>query len=338
MSPWRRAGLTVLVMCLCMSLFLGFRYVRAHGAFESVDLATPGLCRPIAKGLIAQDLEIDPTHNLILVSGTKQGSGDGLYRLKLDDPAAPPVKLAGTSADFHPAGISLYRGPDGAETLMTINHHSAGAEAVDIFSLSFDGETPKLAEQIMVRGRLLVSPHDLAAVSSDRFYLANDHVTEGALGRFAEDYLLWPHDDVLLFSGTGLRIAVQRIASARGALVTPDGRFLYVTTANDRRLLAFNIEPFTGNLSELGALDLPAQLGDMSRDPKGNLLIAGSAKPGSAQVFRVHLGQDGVPQSFDTVFSDDGRLLKGASSAAAQDGHLFVVSSADDHIVECAMN
>jgi hypothetical protein len=337
MNPWRRAGLTVLGVCLCLSLFFGFRYVRVHGAFESVDLITPGLCRPIAKGLIAQDLEIDPTHNVILVSGTRQGSGDGLYRLKLDDPAAAPVKLAGTSADFHPAGISLYRGPDGSETLMTINHHSAGSEAVDVFTLTFDGETPKLAEQIMVRGRLLVSPHDLAAVSSDRFYLANDHVTENAFARFAEDYLLWPHDDVLLFSGTGLRIAVQRIASARGALVTPDGRFLYVTTANDRRLLAFNIEPFTGNLSELGSLALPAQLGDISRDGQGNLIIAGSIKPGAAQVFRVALGRDGVPQSFDTVFSDDGRTLKGADSAVVQGGHLFVASAGDDHMLECAM-
>jgi hypothetical protein len=338
MNSWRRAGLTVLGVCLCLALFFGLRYARVRGAFESVDLMTPGLCRPIAKGLVAQDLEIDPAHDMIVVSGTKQGSGDGLYRLKLSDPASAPVKLGGTSADFHPAGISLYRGPDGSETLMTINHHSAGAEAVDVFALSFDGETPKLAEQIMVRGRLLVSPHDLAAVSSDRFYLTNDHVAENELASFAEDYLFWPHDDVLLFSGTGLRIAVQRIASARGTLVTPDGRFLYVTTANDRRLLAFNIEPFTGNLSELGSLALPAQLGDISRDAQGNLIIAGSTKPGSAQVFRVHLGGDGVPQSFDKLFSDDGHILKGASSAVVQGGHLFIVSASDDHMLECAVN
>ena len=221
---------------------------------------------------------------------------------------------------------------------MTINHHSAGAEAVDVFALSFDGDTPKLAEQIMVRGRLLVSPHDLTAVSPDRFYLANDHVAENALGRFAEDYLFWPHDDVLLFSGTGLRVAVQRLASTRGALVTPDGRFLYVTTANDRRLLAFNVEPFTGNLSELGSLALPAQLGDISRDAQGNLIIAGSTKPGSAQVFRVRLGQGGVPQSFDTLFSDDGHTLNGADAAMVQGGHLFLVSAGDDHMLECAMN
>jgi len=31
------------------------------------------------------------------------------------------------------------------------------------------------------------------AVAPDRFYVTNDHVTKTALGRFAEDYLLWPH-------------------------------------------------------------------------------------------------------------------------------------------------
>ena len=55
----------------------------------------------------------------------------------------------------------------------------------------------------------------------DQFYVTNDHVTQTALGRFAEDYLLWPHADVLFFNGTGFRIAVQRIAFPNGVLVTP---------------------------------------------------------------------------------------------------------------------
>ena len=63
MNSWRRAVLTVLGFGLCLSLFFGFRYARVHGAFESIDPVTPGLCRAIAKGLIAQDLEIDPAHN-----------------------------------------------------------------------------------------------------------------------------------------------------------------------------------------------------------------------------------------------------------------------------------
>ena len=49
----------------------------------------------------------------------------------------------------------------------------------------------------------------------------------GALGRFAEDYLLWPHADVLLYNGMGFRIAVQRIAFPNGILA--QGGFLYVT-------------------------------------------------------------------------------------------------------------
>ena len=47
-------------------------------------------------------------------------------------------------------------------------------------------------------------------------------------GRFAEDYLLWPHADVLYFNGTSFRIAVQRMAFPNGVCVTPDGTHLYV--------------------------------------------------------------------------------------------------------------
>ena len=48
----------------------------------------------------------------------------------------------------------------------------------------------------------------------------------------------------------------------------------------------------------------------MSVDNQGNLIVAGQSKPGASQVFRVKLGPDGVPLSYQTVFSDDGHTLK----------------------------
>ncbi len=134
---------------------------------------------------------------------------------------------------------------------------------------------PKLSPRSSVGGGLLVSPNDLFAVAPDRFYVTNDHVTKTALGRFAEDYLLWPHADLLYFNGTSFRISVQRMAFPNGVYVSPDGSHLYVALSNERRLIAFSREPFFGNLTEIGSLSLPARPDNISADAQGRLIIAG---------------------------------------------------------------
>ena len=153
-------------------------------------------------------------------------------------PRRRAVKLAGTPPDFHPHGISLFRDDDGSETLMAMDHKPNGRQMIETYNVSFDGETPKLASRPRSRAGLLVSPNDLAAVGARHFYVTNDHVTTGAPGRFAEDYLLWPHADVLAFNGTGFRIAAQRMALPNGVLAR--GELLYVTAMNERQLLAFS--------------------------------------------------------------------------------------------------
>ena len=58
-------------------------------------------------------------------------------------------------------------------------------------------------------------------------------------GRFAEDYLLWPHADVLAFNGTEFphRRPAHRLSQRRLGQVR---ELLYVTAMNERQLLAFS--------------------------------------------------------------------------------------------------
>jgi arylesterase/paraoxonase len=340
-SPYAKSGLTWAGVIAGLVLFFVIRYEIVQGAFTAIPATAPGVCRAVAAGIQGpEDFEIDAPHNAIFVSSLNRqaktpnsDSHDGLYLLKLDDPAAAPVKLAGAPPDFHPHGISLYRDPDGSETLMAVDHKSNGRQTVEIFRLDFSGGAPKLIPQSTIQSGLLISPNDLAAIAPDKFYVTNDHVTRGRWGRFAEDYLIWPHADVLLFNGTGFRIAAQRIALPNGAVTR--GAFLYVTAMNERRVLALSREDFTGNLNQVGALSIPARLDNISVDARGDLIVAGQAKPGTAQVFRVRLGQDGVPQSYQTIFSDDGHQLNGASAAAIYGGHLFIGSARDSKMLEC---
>lgn len=351
MSPYAKSALTFLAVGGAVALFFVVRWDLAAGYFSHFDPISPAACRVLASVPGPEDFEIDTAHKVMLISATdrhaaKPAASDGIYFVKLDAPGAP-VRLAGTPPDFHPHGISLYQGP-GEETLFVVNHHANGRSSVETFGVSYADGTPTLAPLSTVAGGLLVSPNDIVAVNPSQFYVTNDHVTRTALGRFAEDYLLWPHADVLYFNGSAFHIAIQRIAFPNGVLVTPDGSHLYVTATNERRLLAFSLETFTGNLAEIGSLSLPARPDNISRAPNGDLIIAAhpsltqvhafqrdASKPSPSVVFRVHLGANGAPQSYDTIFADDGQEIGASSSAAIRDGHLFIGSVLDKKILDC---
>jgi arylesterase/paraoxonase len=351
-----RSGATWLAVLLVVVAFFVIRWLTAAGVFTSVTPLSPNICQPIARLQGPEDFEVDAAHDAIIVSSTNRRAPkaapdprDGLYVLKLSDPRAAPVKLtAGVPKDFHPHGISLYRAPNGDEILMAINHHSSGTHAVEIFGLSYENGAAKLVPHASIAGGLLVSPNDLFAVGPDRFYVTNDHATKTALGRFAEDYLIWPQADLLYFDGTSFRISVQRMAFPNGIYVAPDGTHLYVTLAGERRIIAFSREPFFGSLKEIGSLSIPAQLDNISADAQGRLIVAGHpsllgdsrfrrdpASPSPSEVFRVTLDKDGVPTGYETIFADPGRLI-GASSTAAMVGKWLLISSVlDDKMLEC---
>ncbi len=360
MRPLARSGMTWLSVLLVLTAFFGIRWVTAAGVFTSVSKISPNICQPIARLQGPEDFEVDAAHDAIIVSSTNRRAPkdapdprDGLYVLKLSDPGAAPVKLTdGVPKDFHPHGISLYRAPNGDETLMVINHHRAGTHSVEIFGLSYENGAARLVPHSSIAGGLLVSPNDLFAVGPDRFYVTNDHVTKpGSFGRFAEDYLIWPHADLLYFNGTNFRISVQRMAFPNGVYVSPDGAHLYVALTNERRILAFSREPYFGSLKEVGSLSIPSRLDNISADAQGRLIVAGHpslladngfradpAKPSPSQVFRVSLDKDGIPTGYETIFADEGRLI-GASSVAAMAGQRLLIGSVlDDKILECRSN
>ena len=331
-----KALLTWMAVFAVLAAGFAIRYARVQGIFTSITPVLPSNCRTIASGLSGvSDFEIDALHDALLISAAGAANTQGgIYFLKLADLGAAPAKLVGVPASFHPGGVSLFRSTDGA-SLTVIDHRLGGRSIIEGYTVVSDGQTAKLAAQTAVQARSLVSPSSITVTAPDRFYVANDHVTTGTLGRFAEDYLLWPHADVIFSGDRGLRIAAQRIAFPSGILARRGN--LYVAASNERRIIALGIEEFTGNLSEIGSLALPARLGHISMDASGNLIVAGQSKPGSAQVFRVRLDDKGVPVSFETIFSDDGHTLKGASAAALWNGQLFISAAADSKMLACPL-
>jgi hypothetical protein len=340
MNALGKSALTWLVVLAGVGLVFAGRYVWVQGWLNSINPVAPGICRAVATGLKdPADLAADQTHNALFVAAVNRQAAppysdkqDGIYLLKLDDPAAPAVKLAGPPPDFHPFSITLFRADDGTETLIAVDRKTNGRNLIETFTVSFDGAVPKLSPQTAIQGGLLVSPNGLAAASPDHFYVTNDRTVRGGPGRFAEDYLLWPHADVLAYNGTGFRIAAQRMTFPAG-LFLKNGA-LYVAASDDRHISAYT-QDLMGFVSPLGELSLPARPDKISMDDHGNLIVAGQARPGSSQVYRVVLDARGVPQSYQTIFSDDGGVLRGASAAVIAGGQLFVGASDDSKMLAC---
>jgi hypothetical protein len=338
MSPYAKSGLTLVAVLTVVAAFFALRFVWIQGWFTSVAPVAPPVCRAVAAGIKGPaDLAADASHNALFIAAVNRaqpysGSQDGIYLLKLNDPAAAPVKLEGTPKDFHPYAISLYRGEDGAITLLAVDRRGNGRHFIETYDVNFDGETPKLAQHTAIQSGLLVSPSGIAAASPEHFYVSNDRVTKNGLGRFAEDYLLWPHADVLAYNGQGFRIATQRLSAPAGLLIK--GTVLYVAAGNSRKIQAFS-QDMMGYLEPLGELSLPARPDKLSADDHGNLIVAGQTRPGSSQVFRVVLDGRGVPQNYQAIFSDDGKVLRGASAAVIAGGRLFIAASNDNKLLAC---
>ena len=112
-----------------------------------------------------------------------------------------------------------------------------------------------------------------------------------------------------------------------------------MASRGERRLLALSRDVYTGTLTEQDSLSLPMRPERMSVDANGMLWIAGptrlpSLSPDST-VVRVVVGADGKPVSQETVYAGDG--IRSATAAVKTEGHLFIGSSHDDKLLDCAV-
>ena len=358
MRPAIRAAITAGAIVAVGLIALTVRSLTAFGVFTDVVPGFAGTCSAIAGVSGPEDIAIDEKSGLAFVSALdrrakargKPAVQDGLYVLALNGPAHL-TKLVGTPGNFHPHGISLVRTPDGTLVLMAINHRSDGTHSVDIFDVKIapDGQV-MLGETGSIQGGQLVSPNAIAALDGSRFYITNDHTSASAFGRMLDDDLVLPRANILYFDGTFFRVVAQGLAFPSGAVLSPDGKYLYVTESYNRRLSTFERQPLSGNLEIANTLDIPSNLDNVRLDAAGNLWIgshpkafamaayrADPAKPAPSEIFKVTLA-DGLPQGATVIYTNLGNEI-GASSVATVTGHRLLIGSPfDTKILDCTMD
>lgn len=355
-APWRRMALTGCALVAVLVAGAVFHSLLAHGVFNAVESSFAGQCRVVAGPAGPEDIALDPVSKMAILSATdrralkngKPSKADGLYAYAYGVAGARPVKLSGTPANFHPHGISLYRGADGKLTLYVINHPYKAQNAIVTFGVTIADGKVQLNETGFIGSDLLKSPNAIAAVDEARFYVVNDHTVSSDAGRWLDDNLSLPRADALYFDSTKFAVAANRLNFPNGIVVSPDGRFVYIAEKFARRIVAFERDPFLGRLKNIGELAIPANLDNLRLGDDGALWVSGTpkayalsdyrhdpAKVAPSVVYRVSL-QDGLPTSFEQIFADSGAHISGSSVGAFANGHLLIGSAFDTKIMDCS--
>ncbi|MEJ0027342.1 MAG: SMP-30/gluconolactonase/LRE family protein [Rhizomicrobium sp.] len=356
MRPYLRAALTAGAVLAAVAVGVAVRTLNVYGVFTDVTPAFAGQCTAIRGVVGPEDIAIDEKTRLAFVSALdryamakgKPSPQDGIYVLPLDGPAHL-TKLAGAPADFHPHGISLLRDAGGL-VLQVISHHTDGTSGIEIFDVSAPSGGPvRLIHIGDVESRELSSPNAIAAVDRERFYVVNDHGSTTAFGRWLEDLLVLPRANLLYFDGMVFRVVAQHLAYPAGLALSPDGRYLYATEINARRIDTFARQPVSGSLDQAGTLDIPSGVDNLRFDAKGQLWVGSHPKniamnafrsdpsrPAPSEIFKVTLAND-IPQSAQVVYSDMGTQIGGSSVAAVSGTRMLIGSPLDNHVLDCVM-
>jgi len=342
-------------------LALVFRTLDTAGVFTDVTPGFAGTCEMIGGVIGAEDIVIDDKSGLAFISATDRRAPktlpspqDGLYVLELAHPEKGVTKLSGTPKDFHPHGISLYRGADGTLTLMAVNHRAAGGSSIDIFGVSESmagGSTPMaaLSERGSIQSSLLFSPNAVAAVGLDRFYATNDHGSHTDFGQLLENWLALPRANVVYYDGAVPRIVAEDLRFANGIAASADFSKLYIAETLGRDILTFRIQRGTGALTLENKIALPAGLDNIRLDAGGNLWVAGhpklfallaygtdATKPSPSEVFELKT-VGGIPGTPRAVYTNLGKEIGASSTGAYANGELLIGSVFDPKILDCRM-
>lgn len=357
MKTWKRIALTTSVVAVAGAAALVGRVLLMGGMFADVTPGFGGTCRTIGGVIGAEDLQIDRKDGLVFLSASDRRANppskmDGIYTLKLGDPAAKPVRLAGTPAEFHPHGISLFRAADRSLTLMVVNHVnnlSAAHSSINVFTVTVENGAAKLNETGDIQSDKLISPNDIVAVGKEQFYVTNDHGSATPFGMKLENYLMLPRANVLYFDGNVFKEVVNNLVFANGINVSPDGGRVYVAETTAHRIQTLTRDLFSGKLTQEATFTLPSGPDNIDVDEKGDLWVADHpklfgvlvyrddpSKPSPSEIFRLPV-KNGVPQEVQRIYTNLGQEIGASSVGAVADGHLFIGSIFDPKILDCTL-
>jgi arylesterase/paraoxonase len=322
--------------------------IPASGVFGRLDQKLVDKCHPVAVFPGTEDVTIDAESGIAFVSADDRRATfagkpvqGGIYALRLDGSDRVSKVSPESFGDFHPHGISLWRGPDGKKRLFAINHTINDGHKVEIFDVGFGGA---LLHVDTVSFPEMHSPNDVQGVGPRSFYVTNDRGFVGGFMEQVEAYLALPASNLAYYDGQKGSIAVRGLTYANGVALSGDGKSLYVSELLRRRVTVFDRDPETGKLARKKSIPVPTGPDNVEIDETGALWVGGHSRifdfvkhvedpnhHAPSHVIRIN------PATGETkdVFIDTLGSINASSVGAAFGSVLIVGSVFDHHVMVC---
>lgn len=334
---------------LAFSAYFATLMIPVSGVAQKLETKLVDQCRRVDVFAGTEDVTIDPELNVAFVSADDRRARaagrpvqGGIYAFNVDAPDVVARVSRDGFGEFHPHGISLWRGPAGEKRLFAINH-AADGDKVEIFEV---GPDAMLAHVETVSFEAMTSPNDLHAVGPRQFYATNDRGYKSGFMSTLEAYLALPFSSLVYFDGEKGEKIVKGLVYANGVNQSPDGKFVYVTEFLKRRINFYERNVDTGALKLKGRLKVNTNPDNIEVARDGGIWVAGHprvfeflkhvkdpAVPAPSHVLRVN-ARTGENKEF---FVDTKGALNASSVGAVWDETLIVGSVFDDHVMVCPM-
>mgnify|MGYP001569633950 CR=1 FL=1 len=322
--------------------------VPASGVFAGIKPKLIDECRAVTVFPGTEDVTIDPELGIAFVSADDRRATfagapvqGGVYALRLDGSDRVSKVSPDSFGEFHPHGLSLWRGEDGRKRLFVINHSGRDGDKVEIFDVGTGGA---LMHVDSVSFPEMTSPNDVLGVGPRSFYVTNDQgVKEGFLSK-VEAWMALPLASLAYFDGQNGKIAARGLAYANGVNMSADGKEVYVTAFLGRQVVVYDRDAASGALTRRKSIRVNTGPDNVEVASDGAMWIGGHPKVfdflehvkdpshvAPSHVIRVNPVSGTVE---DMLFDASGKI-NASSVGAVWDDTLIVGSVFDDHVMVC---
>lgn len=343
---------------LVLVVYLVFDILISSGAFKKIEPHFAGSISmqelPVAG---PEDITIDTQTGIAFISvddrrtnqnnpGTIEGA---ILVMNLSD-SVPVLRdvSKNTLNDFHPHGISLWKG-NGKTFLFVVNHgQKIKQHTIERFEWRNDS---LIYLETIVDANLMTSPNDVTAVGEREFYVTNDHgYSERGIGRTLEDYLQLRLSYVNYYNGMKFQKVAEDIAYANGINHSADNSKIFVASPTGGKVFVYNRNSTDGTLTLAEEVDVNTGVDNIEVDGSGALWIgchpqllkfvahaANANKFSPSQI--IKLSPEGpTGYRMEEIFLNDGTEYSGSTVAAVYGNKMLVGSVFEKTMLICTLN
>ena len=344
------AGLLRLVGLIALAIigWMVWNIVPASGIVAGLKPKLIDECRAVTVFPGTEDVTIDAELGVAFISAddrraTLAGAPvqGGVYALRLDGTDRVSKVSPDSFGEFHPHGLSLWRGEGGRKRLFVINHTLHDGDKVEIFDIGTGGA---LLHVDTISFPEMTSPNDVLGVGPRSFYVTNDKAFKSGFMSQVEAYLALPLANLAYFDGQDGKVVARGLAYANGINMSADGKSVYATAFLGRQVVVYDRDAESGALTRRKAIGVNTGPDNVEVASDGALWIAGHSKVfdflknvkdpshvAPSHVIRVNPESGAV----EDMLIDTGGAINASSAGAVWDDTLIVGSVFDDHVMVC---